>query len=145
MASVRDAGRGRRIEQSRPQGIWEGSVMYSFPPKLLRLLLSITIANLRLGKKAAGKHFGGPNMLVKRSVGLDPNRYLDEDPSFLAFSDMKLEGLGAILNVAKPTKGSIVAAFGLGAVGLAAAEGPRIVGASRIIAIDLNPNRFGKI
>ncbi|KAK4390400.1 Alcohol dehydrogenase 1 [Sesamum angolense] len=54
-------------------------------------------------------------------------------------------GLGAILNVAKPTKGSIVAAFGLGAVGLAAAEGARIVGASRIVPIDLNPNRFGKI
>lgn len=30
-----------------------------------------------------------------------------------------LEGLGATLNVAKPTKGSTVAIFGLGAVGLA--------------------------
>lgn len=29
------------------------------------------------------------------------------------------EGLGATLNVAKPTKGSTVAIFGLGAVGLA--------------------------
>ncbi|KAK7407650.1 hypothetical protein VNO78_09631 [Psophocarpus tetragonolobus] len=51
-------------------------------------------------------------------------------------------GLGATLNVAKPKKGSIVAVFGLGAVGLAAAEGARIAGASRIIGIDLNPNRF---
>ncbi|PPS03639.1 hypothetical protein GOBAR_AA17022 [Gossypium barbadense] len=51
-------------------------------------------------------------------------------------------GLGATLNVAKPTKGSTVAIFGLGAVGLAAAEGARIVGASRIIGVDLNPNRF---
>ncbi|KAL0323287.1 UNVERIFIED_CONTAM: Alcohol dehydrogenase 1 [Sesamum angustifolium] len=50
-------------------------------------------------------------------------------------------GLGATLNVAKPTKGSTVAVFGLGAVGLAAAEGARIAGASRIIGIDLNPNR----
>ncbi|KAL0560381.1 hypothetical protein IC582_000785 [Cucumis melo] len=51
-------------------------------------------------------------------------------------------GLGATLNVAKPTKGSSVAIFGLGAVGLAAAEGARIAGASRIIGIDLNSNRF---
>ncbi|XP_078156557.1 alcohol dehydrogenase 1 [Carex rostrata] len=51
-------------------------------------------------------------------------------------------GLGATLNVAKPPKGSSVAIFGLGAVGLAAAEGARLSGASRIIGVDLNPNRF---
>ncbi|KAF3436023.1 hypothetical protein FNV43_RR23115 [Rhamnella rubrinervis] len=51
-------------------------------------------------------------------------------------------GLGATLNVAKPKRGSSVAVFGLGAVGLAAAEGARIAGASRIIGIDLNPMRF---
>ncbi|XP_059665866.1 alcohol dehydrogenase 3-like [Cornus florida] len=51
-------------------------------------------------------------------------------------------GLGATLNVAKPKKGSTVAVFGLGAVGLAAAEGARISGASRIIGVDLNANRF---
>ncbi|XAR58702.1 UDP-glucose 6-dehydrogenase [Bertholletia excelsa] len=51
-------------------------------------------------------------------------------------------GLGATLNVAKPKKGSSVAVFGLGAVGLAAAEGARIAGASRIIGIDLNSSRF---
>ncbi|KAJ4977923.1 hypothetical protein NE237_008703 [Protea cynaroides] len=51
-------------------------------------------------------------------------------------------GLGATLNVAKPKKGSTVAVFGLGAVGLAAAEGARIAGASRIIGVDLNPKRF---
>ncbi|KAL9250193.1 Alcohol dehydrogenase 1-like protein [Drosera capensis] len=51
-------------------------------------------------------------------------------------------GLGATLNVAKPKKGSTVAIFGLGAVGLAAAEGARIAGASRIIGVDLNSNRF---
>ena len=51
-------------------------------------------------------------------------------------------GLGASINVAKPPKGSTVAIFGLGAVGLAAAEGARIAGASRIIGVDLNPSRF---
>ncbi|KAJ6954146.1 hypothetical protein NC652_005780 [Populus alba x Populus x berolinensis] len=51
-------------------------------------------------------------------------------------------GLGAALNVAKPQKGHTVAVFGLGAVGLAAAEGARLSGASRIIGVDLNPSRF---
>ncbi|XP_057829295.2 alcohol dehydrogenase 1 isoform X1 [Cryptomeria japonica] len=53
-------------------------------------------------------------------------------------------GMGATLNVAKPKKGSTVAIFNLGGVGLAAAEGARIAGASRIIGIDLVPGRFEK-
>ncbi|XP_042514266.1 alcohol dehydrogenase-like [Macadamia integrifolia] len=53
-------------------------------------------------------------------------------------------GLGATLNVAKPKKGSTVAVFGLGAVGLSAAEGARLAGASRIIGVDFNPNRFSE-
>ncbi|KAK2390532.1 alcohol dehydrogenase [Trifolium repens] len=51
-------------------------------------------------------------------------------------------GLGATVNVAKPKPGSSVAIFGLGAVGLAAAEGARMSGASRIIGIDLVSSRF---
>ncbi|CAA6660349.1 unnamed protein product [Spirodela intermedia] len=51
-------------------------------------------------------------------------------------------GFGATVNVAKPKKGSSVAVFGLGAVGLAAAEGARVSGASRIIGVDLNSDRF---
>lgn len=51
-------------------------------------------------------------------------------------------GFGAMVNVAKPKKGSTVAVFGLGAVGLAAAEGARVSGASRIIGVDLNAARF---
>ncbi|XP_059624597.1 alcohol dehydrogenase 1-like [Cornus florida] len=51
-------------------------------------------------------------------------------------------GFGATVNVAKPAKGSTVAVFGLGAVGLAAAEGARVSGASRIIGVDLNASRF---
>ncbi|KAK7838100.1 alcohol dehydrogenase 1 [Quercus suber] len=54
-------------------------------------------------------------------------------------------GLGATLNVAKPKKGSTVAIFGLGAVGLAAAEGARVAGASRIIGVDLNAKSFDEV
>ncbi|CAL9766542.1 unnamed protein product [Musa acuminata subsp. burmannicoides] len=49
-------------------------------------------------------------------------------------------GYGATVNVARPPKGSTVAVFGLGAVGLAARA--RASGASRIIGVDLNPKRF---
>ncbi|KAF7127080.1 hypothetical protein RHSIM_Rhsim11G0077800 [Rhododendron simsii] len=51
-------------------------------------------------------------------------------------------GFGATVNVAKPTKGSTVAVFGLGAVGLAAAEGARVSGASRIIGVDFHANKL---
>lgn len=51
-------------------------------------------------------------------------------------------GFGATVNVAKARKGDTVAVFGLGAVGLAAAEGARVSGASRIIGVDLIPSRF---
>ncbi|XP_056164967.1 alcohol dehydrogenase 1-like [Syzygium oleosum] len=54
-------------------------------------------------------------------------------------------GLGATLNVAKPKKGQSLAIFGLGTVGLAAAAGARLSGDSRIIGVDLNPNRFEEV
>ncbi|XP_047341370.1 alcohol dehydrogenase 1 [Impatiens glandulifera] len=70
---------------------------------------------------------------------INPNAPLDK---VCIFSCGLCTGFGAMVNVAKPTKGSTVAIFGLGAVGLAAAEGARVSGASRIIGIDLNADRF---
>ena len=51
-------------------------------------------------------------------------------------------GWGAVYNTAKVEKGNTVAVFGLGAVGLAVIEAAREVGASRILAIDTNPEKF---
>ncbi|XP_047320424.1 alcohol dehydrogenase-like 2, partial [Impatiens glandulifera] len=51
-------------------------------------------------------------------------------------------GLGAAMRVAEVEQGSTVAIFGLGAVGLAVAEGARLRGASKIIGVDLNPDKF---
>lgn len=51
-------------------------------------------------------------------------------------------GYGAALNTAKVEPGSICGIWGLGAVGLAAISGCKKAGASRIIAIDLNPDKF---
>ncbi|CAN8304450.1 unnamed protein product [Cochlearia groenlandica] len=51
-------------------------------------------------------------------------------------------GVGAAWKVADVEKGSTVAVFGLGAVGLAVGEGARIRGAAKIIGVDLNPDKF---
>ena len=50
-------------------------------------------------------------------------------------------GLGAVMNTAKVEAGSTVAVFGLGGIGLNVIQGARIVGADRIIGIDLNPGK----
>ncbi|XP_050223844.1 8-hydroxygeraniol oxidoreductase-like isoform X2 [Mercurialis annua] len=47
-------------------------------------------------------------------------------------------GFGAAWKIAKVDKGSSVAVFGLGAVGLGATEGARIAGADKIIGVDKN-------
>ena len=51
-------------------------------------------------------------------------------------------GLGAVWNTCKVTAGSSVAVFGLGAVGLAVVQAAKMAGASRIIGIDLNKDKF---
>ncbi|XVF64815.1 hypothetical protein PTKIN_Ptkin09bG0196800 [Pterospermum kingtungense] len=51
-------------------------------------------------------------------------------------------GIGAAWKVADIEEGSTVAIFGLGAVGLAVAEGARLRGAAKIIGVDLNPEKF---
>ncbi|XP_031115035.1 alcohol dehydrogenase-like 1 isoform X1 [Ipomoea triloba] len=51
-------------------------------------------------------------------------------------------GIGASWKVAKIEEGSTVAIFGLGAVGLAVAEGARLRGASKVIGVDLIPEKF---
>ena len=51
-------------------------------------------------------------------------------------------GIGAVLNTAKVEAGATVAVFGLGGVGLSAIQGATMARAGRIIAIDINPDKF---
>ncbi|KAK4781523.1 hypothetical protein SAY86_015625 [Trapa natans] len=51
-------------------------------------------------------------------------------------------GVGAAWRTANVEAGSTVAIFGLGSIGLAVAEGARLCGASRIIGIDVNPDKY---
>jgi S-(hydroxymethyl)glutathione dehydrogenase/alcohol dehydrogenase len=48
-------------------------------------------------------------------------------------------GLGAVINTAKVEPGANVAVFGLGGIGLNVIQGARLVGADKIIGVDLNP------
>jgi S-(hydroxymethyl)glutathione dehydrogenase/alcohol dehydrogenase len=51
-------------------------------------------------------------------------------------------GIGAVLNTAKVEAGSTVAVFGLGGIGLSVIQGAVMAKAERIIAIDINPDKF---
>mgnify|MGYP003144534447 FL=1 len=50
-------------------------------------------------------------------------------------------GVGAVVNTAKVEAGSTVVVFGLGGIGLNVIQGARMVGASRIVGVDLNNDR----
>ncbi|KAM4807734.1 alcohol dehydrogenase 1-like [Rhinophrynus dorsalis] len=53
-------------------------------------------------------------------------------------------GYGSALNTAKVHPGSTCAIFGLGGVGLAVVMGCKVAGATRIIGVDVNPDKFEK-
>ena len=51
-------------------------------------------------------------------------------------------GIGAVINTAKVEPGATVAIFGLGGVGLSVIQGAMMARAERIIAIDINEDKF---
>jgi S-(hydroxymethyl)glutathione dehydrogenase/alcohol dehydrogenase len=50
-------------------------------------------------------------------------------------------GLGAVINTAKVEPGSNVIVFGLGGIGLSVIQAAKMVGASKIIGVDINPDK----
>ncbi len=50
-------------------------------------------------------------------------------------------GVGAVVNTAKVEPGANVVVFGLGGIGLNVIQGARLVGADKIVGVDLNPAR----
>ncbi len=52
-------------------------------------------------------------------------------------------GIGAVVYTAKVWPGANVAVFGLGGIGLNVIQGARMVGADRIVGVDLNPAKAG--
>ena len=51
-------------------------------------------------------------------------------------------GIGAVLKTAKVEVGSNIAVFGLGGIGLSVIQGAKMAQAGKIIAIDINPDKF---
>ncbi len=50
-------------------------------------------------------------------------------------------GIGAVINTARVEAGANVVVFGLGGIGLNVIQGARLVGADKIIGVDVNPRR----
>ncbi len=50
-------------------------------------------------------------------------------------------GIGAVINTAKVQAGDKVVVFGLGGIGLNVVQGARMVGADKIVGVDINPAR----
>jgi len=100
-------------------------------------------------KDAEGKeiyHFMGCSTMSEYTVlaeiscaKIDPKADLDK---ICLFGCGVSTGLGAVWNTCKVEVNSSVAVFGLGAVGLAVIQGAKLAGASKIIAVDVNPTKF---
>ena len=52
-------------------------------------------------------------------------------------------GVGAVVNTAKVEPGANVVVFGLGGIGLNVIQGAKLVGANRIVGVDINPAKRG--
>ncbi len=63
-------------------------------------------------------------------------------PSAAIISCGVMTGYGSVVNAAKVKSGSSVVVLGTGGVGLNVIQGARIAGASKIIAVDINPSRL---
>src|SRR5512138_1928061 len=50
-------------------------------------------------------------------------------------------GIGAVINTAKVEPGANVVVFGLGGIGLNVIQGAHLVGANKIVGVDINPRR----
>ncbi len=50
-------------------------------------------------------------------------------------------GIGAVINTAKVEPGANVVVFGLGGIGLNVIQGAKLVGANKIIGVDINPQK----
>jgi S-(hydroxymethyl)glutathione dehydrogenase/alcohol dehydrogenase len=101
----------------------------------------------RLSRKGQGLHQGlGLGGFAERAL-IHENQ-LALVPKDMPFAPAALlgcgvvTGAGAVLNTAHVSAGDSVVIFGAGGVGLNAISGARIAGASRIVAIDIQPKRL---
>jgi alcohol dehydrogenase len=91
-------------------------------------------------------HYSGVSSFAEYAVTVPGNlvRIEKSYPLDIAamFGCAVVTGAGSIFNSARLSPGQSVAVFGLGGVGLNAVMAARIVGASKVIGIDLNPSKL---
>jgi Zn-dependent alcohol dehydrogenase len=91
-------------------------------------------------------HYSGISSFAQYAVAV-PSALIKVDKAVpidvaAMFGCAVVTGVGAVLNAAKVRPGETVAIFGLGGVGLNAVMGARLAGASRIVGIDINEDKF---
>ena len=84
--------------------------------------------------------FGSYSVVSRRSV-VKITKEVDLVEAAL-FGCAVMTGVGTVINTCRVRMGESVAVIGLGGVGLSAVLGAAAAGATRIVAIDLNPGKF---
>ena len=91
-------------------------------------------------------HFFGQSSFATHSLATERNLVkVSKDLSLKLLSPLGCglqTGAGTVMNSLKVPKGGSLAVFGTGAVGLAAVMAGRLVGAGRIIGVDIRPKRL---
>ena len=131
-------GRCRRCLEGRPY-ICERSVS----PRAAGQLLS-GHHRLHFDGKPVNHHSGvscyAEYAVVDRGSIVVIDRSLPLDLAAL-FGCAVVTGVGAVVNTAKVTPGANVVVFGLGGIGLNVIQGARMVGADKIIGVDINDSK----
>lgn len=76
------------------------------------------------------------------SLYVKPIRHTKHDALMSVIACAVITGAGSVLNTAKAKKGETIAVYGVGGVGLSAVVAAKVVGAERIIAVDLDDEKL---
>ena len=97
-------------------------------------------------RKNGTKYYGGMATFTEYTVVWE-NNVVKVDPDIpldkaALVGCAVITGVGAVVNRAQVETGSTVAVWGCGGVGLNVIQGAYLAGASRIIGVDINPDKF---
>jgi S-(hydroxymethyl)glutathione dehydrogenase/alcohol dehydrogenase len=100
---------------------------------------------ITLRGKPIGASFGLGTMTTATVVPREAVTKIDVDIPFTSACTLGccvMTGYGSVVNVARVEPGSSVVVLGAGAVGICVIQSARIAGASKIVALDVNPKKL---